>query len=334
MRYNLLGRTGLRVSELCLGTMTFGGSEGIWKAIGGVDQKQSTEMVARALDVGINFFDTADGYGGGDSEVFLGKALAARRNGVIVATKAGFPTGPGLNDRGLSRAHIHAAVDASLRRLGTDYIDLYFAHKRDPLAPVDETMRALEDLVRAGKVRYLGVSNWPAWQMMQANAEARLHGWSRFECAQMYYNLVARELERDIVPFCEDQRVAVMVWSPLASGVLTGKYDREGQAPAGARRAAFELGPMDYGVVNRVVDVAREIAQARNATIPQVALAWLLAQKAVTNVILGAKRMSQLEDNLGAADLALSAEDLARLTEISEPSPEYPGWYLKQFDYF
>ena len=334
MRYNLLGRTGLRVSELCLGTMTFGGSEGIWKAIGGLDQKMSTDMVARALDVGINFFDTADGYGGGDSETFLGRALGARRKDVIVATKAGFPTGSGHNDRGLSRVHLHAAVEASLRRLGTDYIDLYFAHKRDPLAPVDETMRALEDLVRAGKVRHLGVSNWPAWQMMHANAEARMSGWSRFECAQVYYNLVARELEREIVPFCEDQRVAVMVWSPLAGGVLTGKYGRQGQPPAEARRASFELGPMDYAAVTRIVDVAREIAQAKAATVAQVALAWLLAQKTVTSVIVGAKRMNQLEDNLGAANLALSAADLARLTEVSEPTPEYPGWYLKQFDSF
>jgi len=334
MRYNLLGRTGLRVSELCLGTMTFGGSEGIWKAIGGLDPKTAADMVARALDVGVNFFDTADGYGGGDAELFLGKALGARRNDVIVATKAGFPTGPGQNDRGLSRVHLFAAAEASLRRLGTDYIDLYFAHKRDPLTPVDETMRALEDLVRAGKVRHLGVSNWPAWQMMQANAEARLRGWSRFECAQMYYNLAARELERESVPCCEDQHVSVMVWSPLAGGVLTGKYGRQGQPPAQARRASFELGPMDYAAVNRIVDVAREIAQARGVTVAQVALAWLLAQKTVTSVIVGAKRMTQLEDNLGAAALILSDVERARLTAVSEPSSEYPGWYLKQFDDF
>ena len=332
MRYRVLGRTGIKVSELCLGAMTFGGSGRIWEAIGGLDQKQSSELVTRALDAGINVFDTADGYGDGESESFLGKALGTRRKDVVIATKVGFPTGPGPNDRGLSRHHIHSAVDASLRRLGTDYIDLYQVHKRDLLTPPDETLRALDDLVQAGKVRYLGVSNFPAWEIMKANALAAANGWTRFESVQAYYNLAARDIEREIVPLLRDQQIGLMVWSPLAGGVLTGKYSREGKAPPGARRESFDVGPVDYDRVHRVVDVAREIAQTKNATIPQVTLAWLLAQEVVTTVIIGAKRMSQLEDNLGAVRIELTSEELARLDEASALSAEYPGWFLKQFD--
>jgi aryl-alcohol dehydrogenase-like predicted oxidoreductase len=312
--------------------MTFGGSAAIWKAIGALDEKQSAEMIARACDAGINFFDTADGYGDGDSERILGKGLASHRKDVVIATKVGFPTGPGPNDRGLSRRHIHDAVEASLHRLGTDYIDLYQVHKRDLLTPLDETMRALDDLVRVGKIRYLGVSNFPAWEIMKANATAAAHGWARFESVQAYYNLAARDIEREIVPLLRDQQIGLMVWSPLAGGVLTGKYGREGRPPAGARRESFDVGPVDFGRVNRVLEVAREIAQAKGATIPQVALAWLLTQEAVTSVILGARRMSQLEDNLGAAKIEFSSEERKHLDEVSALPVEYPGWFLKQFD--
>jgi aryl-alcohol dehydrogenase-like predicted oxidoreductase len=332
MRYKLLGRTGIKVSGLCLGAMTFGGSGRIWEAIGGLDEKQSSEMVSRALDAGINVFDTADGYGDGESESILGKALGTRRRDVVIATKVGFPTGPGPNDRGLSRHHIHTAVVASLRRLGTDYIDLYQVHKRDLLTPLDETLRALDDLVQAGKVRYLGVSNFPAWEIMKANALAAAKGWTRFESVQAYYNLAARDIEREIVPLLRDQQIGLMVWGPLAGGVLTGKYSREGKAPPGARRESFNVGPVDHDRVNRVVDVAREIAQTKNATIPQVTLAWLLAQEVVTTVIIGAKHMSQLEDNLGAVRIELTSEELARLDKASALSVEYPGWFLRQFD--
>jgi aryl-alcohol dehydrogenase-like predicted oxidoreductase len=312
--------------------MTFGGSGATWKAIGGLDERQSTEMVARALDAGINFFDTADGYGDGESETILGQSLQSRRKDVVIATKVGFPTGPGPNDRGLSRHHIQSGVDASLRRLRTDYIDLYQIHKRDLLAPLDETMGALNDLVRVGKVRYLGVSNFPSWEIMKANGLAVANRWSRFESVQAYYNLAARDIEREIVPLLRDQQIGLMVWSPLAGGVLTGKYSREGKPPAGARRESFDVGPVDYDRVNRVLDIAREISHTRKSTIPQVTLAWLLAQEAVTSVIIGAKRLSQLEDNLGAVAVALTSEDLRRLDEVSALPEEYPGWFTRQFD--
>lgn len=332
MRYRVLGRTGLKVSELSLGAMTFGGSGATLKAIGALDEKQSTEMIARALDAGINFFDTADGYGDGESETILGKVLGSRRRDVVIATKVGFPSGPGPNDRGLSRHHIHSAVDASLRRLATDYIDLYQCHKRDLLTPLDETMGALDDLVRVGKVCYLGVSNFPAWEIMKANGIAATNHWARFESLQAYYNLAARDIEREIVPLLRDQQVGLMVWSPLAGGVLTGKYSREGKPPAGARRESFDVGPVDYNRVNRVLDAVREIAAAKGATIPQVALAWLLAQQVVTSVIIGAKRINQLEDNLGAVNVELIREDLVRLDEASALPDEYPGWFSRQFD--
>jgi aryl-alcohol dehydrogenase-like predicted oxidoreductase len=328
----MLGRTGLKVSEICMGTMTFGGRSQMWKAIGGLDEKTSSEMVAKALDAGINFFDTADGYGDGDAEIFLGRALGARRPQVIITTKVGFPTGPGPNDKGLSRNHILAAAEASLRRLGTDYIDLYMVHRCDPQTPVEETLRALDDLVRWGKVCYVAVSNLPAWEIVKANAVAEQNRWTRFECLQAYYNLAARDIEREIIPCLLDQEIGLMVWSPLASGVLSGKYSRTGQPPKGARRESFDLGPVDYERVYRIVEVAREVAAQQNGTVAQVAIAWLIAQPAVTSVIIGAKRMEQLIDNLGAIQIKLTEADLKRLDEASQLLPEYPGWFLKQFD--
>jgi aryl-alcohol dehydrogenase-like predicted oxidoreductase len=332
MRYKLLGNTGLKVSEICMGTMTFGGRSPLWTSIGGLDEKTSTEMVAKALDAGISFFDTANGYGDGDSEIFLGRALGARRPGVVIATKVGFPTGPGPNDKGLSRNHILDSAEASLRRLGTDYIDLYMVHRRDPQTPVEETMQALDDLVRWGKVRYVAVSNFPAWEIAKANAVAEGRGWARFECLQAYYNLAARDIEREIIPYLQDQKIGLMVWSPLASGVLSGKYSRTGQPPKGARRESFDLGPVDYERVYRIVEVAREIAARQKGTVAQVAIAWLLVQPAVTSVIIGAKRMDQLVDNLDAIHRKLTEEDLKRLDKASQLSPEYPGWFLQQFD--
>jgi aryl-alcohol dehydrogenase-like predicted oxidoreductase len=304
----------------------------MWKAIGGLDEKTSSEMVAKALDAGINFFDTADGYGDGDSEIFLGRALGARRPQVIITTKVGFPTGPGPNDKGLSRNHILASAEASLCRLGTDYIDLYMLHRRDPQTPVEETLRALDDLIRWGKVRYVAVSNFPAWEIVKANAVAGQNGWTRFECLQAYYNLAARDIEREIIPCLQDQEIGLMVWSPLAGGVLSGKYSRTGQPPKGARRESFDLGPVDYERVYRIMEVARGIAARQNGTVAQVAIAWLITQPAVTSVIIGAKRMEQLIDNLGAINIKLTEEDLKRLDEASALSPEYPGWFLKQFD--
>lgn len=332
MRYRYLGNTGLAVSELCLGTMSFGGSTDLWKAIGALDQKAATEMVARALDAGVNFFDTAEGYAGGEAETLLGRALGGQINDVVVATKVGFPAGPGPNERGLSRGRIFAAVDGSLKRLGRDWIDLYFLHKRDPRTPLEESLRALDDLVRAGKVRYLGASNYPAWQVADAAARAECGGAARLEALQVYYNLAARDVEREIVPLCRERRIGLMAWSPLAQGVLTGKYGAAGEAPRGARRATFELGPMDWARVGRIVGAARAIAAARGASLAQVGLAWLLANETVTTLILGARRIEQLDDNLGAASLDLTDEEVTRLDEASAIPPEYPGWYVSQFD--
>jgi aryl-alcohol dehydrogenase-like predicted oxidoreductase len=328
MRYRNLGNTGLRVSELCLGCMTFGGKGGIWDAIGGLDEKAATALVERSLEAGVNFFDTANGYGEGDSERMLGRALWTRRKDVVIATKVGFATGEGPNGKGLSRAHIFREVDESLRRLGTDWIDLYIAHRRDPWTPLEETVRAFDDLVRAGKVRYVGLSNFPAWQVARANMWAQAEGLTRFESLQAYYNLAARDIEREAVPLLRSEKIGLMVWSPLAGGVLSGKYSREGKAPEGARRATLDLGPIDWPRVNRVLDAAREIAAAHGRTVAQVALAWLLAQEVVSTVVIGAKRMDQLEDNLAAATLTLTAEELKRLTEASDLPPEYPGWFL------
>ena len=332
MKYRVLGRTGIRVSELCLGAMTFGGAGGIWQAIGALDESQSAELVRRALDAGVNFFDTADAYANGESETILGKALAAQRRHVVIATKVAFPMGQGPNDRGLSRGHLLSAAEASLRRLGTDYIDLYQLHTPDKLTPIEETLRALDDLVRAGKVRYVGASNYAAWQVARANTLAGERGWTRFEAVQMNYNLASRDIEREIVPMIRSEQVALLVWSPLAGGVLTGKYGKGGEAPVDARRAAFDIGPVDYPRVNRILEAARPIAEARGTTLPRVMLAWLLAQDFVTSVIIGAKRMNQLEDNLGAAELQLSGDEVARLSAASELPVEYPGWYLKQFE--
>jgi aryl-alcohol dehydrogenase-like predicted oxidoreductase len=332
MEYKILGRTGLSVSELCLGAMTFGGASDMWRAIGGLDQTRADEMVARALDAGINFFDTANGYGDGESEIILGKALGHKRKDVVIATKVGFPMGLGQNDRGLSRSHILNAADQSLSRLGTDYIDLYLLHRRDAFTPIEESMRALDDLVRWGKVRYTGISNFPAWEIMKANAIAESNDWTRLECIQANYNLAARDVERELVPLMEDQGIGLMVWSPLAGGALTGKYSRSGEPPSGARRQSFDVGPVNYERVNRIMDVARGIAQNKNASIPQVTLAWLLAQEVVTTVILGARRMDQLEDNLGCVNIELSEEEIAGLNEASELPVEYPGWFLRQFD--
>lgn len=331
MRTRPLGRTGLRVSELCLGTMTFGGSDEMWKAIGGLDEAASREMVARALDAGINFFDTADMYGGTESETILGRALGARRRDVVLATKCGFPSGAGPNDRGASRAHVLHALEGSLRRLGTDFVDLYIVHRFDARTPLEETMRALDDAVRAGKVRYLGASNFAAWQLMKANAIAAARGGPRFEAAQMCYNLAARDIEREVVPFLRAEGVGLMVWSPLHGGALTGKYGADGKPPAGARREGFDVGPTDWARVARVVEAAREIAAARGASVAQVALAWLLAQEVVTTVIVGARKMGQLEDNLGAARVELAKDEIARLEAESALPVEYPGWFLAQF---
>lgn len=326
MKYRPLGRTGLYVSEICFGAMTFGG-KGFWAVVGTHGETEADRLVGRALDAGVNFFDTADVYSEGESERLLGKALAARRKDVVLATKVRGRMGPGPNEVGLSRGHILAGVDESLARLGTDYIDLYQIHGFDPLVPFDETLRALDDLVRSGKVRYVGCSNLAAWHLMKALGLSDRHGWARFASLQAYYSIAGRDLEREIVPLLEDQGVGLLVWSPLAGGLLSGKFSRDG-GPDGTRRASFDFPPVDKERAFRVVDVMRGIAAANGTTVPRVALAWILQRKFVTSVIIGAKNEEQLADNLGATEVTLAAEDLAKLEEASALPVEYPQWMI------
>ena len=333
MRYHQLGRTGLLVSELCLGTMTFGGG-GVWTVMGEVQQPEADRLVGRALEAGINFIDTADIYSGGQSEIITGAALrnlGVRRSDVVLATKAYGATGTGPNDRGASRGHIMDAVHASLKRLGTDYIDLYQMHGFDPLTPVEETVRALDDLVRQGCVRYVGCSNARAWQVMKAVGIAERSGWARFESLQAYYTLAGRDLEREIVSMLRDQKIGLLVWSPLAGGLLSGKFGRDRDAPDGARRGGLPFPPVDEERAFDCIDAMRPIAAAHGVSVAQVALGWLLRQEHVTAVIVGAKRVEQLDDNIAATRLALSDDEMQALEAASRLPPEYPGWMFDVF---
>ncbi|MEM6528495.1 MAG: aldo/keto reductase [Chloroflexota bacterium] len=328
MGYRSLGRTGLLVSELCLGTMTFGG-DGFWRAIGAQPQEVANEIVARSIDAGINFIDTANVYSYGMSEEILGKAIKPyNRADLIIATKVRGRMSDETNNVGLTRHHIMNSVEDSLRRLDTDYIDLYQIHGFDSVVPLDETLRALDDVVRQGKVRYIGASNLAAWQLMKALGISDKHGLARFESTQSYYTIASRDLEREVIPLVLDQNVGVMVWSPLAGGLLTGKFNRDGSGPDGSRRKDFDFPPINHDRAFDSVDVMRDIAAEHDATIPQIAIAWLLHQPGVSSVIIGAKRMEQLEDNLKAPFIKLSDEQLQRLDEVSQLPPEYPGWMI------
>jgi aryl-alcohol dehydrogenase-like predicted oxidoreductase len=325
MKYRLLADTGVFVSEICLGAMTFGGRGQMWEVIGGLDQSAASAIVNRALDAGVNFIDTADVYSAGESETLVGKALAGKRHDVILATKVRGRMGKNPNQVGLSRLHIIEAAEASLRRLGTDYIDLYQIHRFDPLTGLEDTLRALDDLVRTGKVRYTGCSNLAAWQLMKALAISRSEGLERFKCTQSYYSLAGRELEREMIPLLKDQGVGLLVWSPLAGGFLSGKFTRD-QKDGAARRATFDFPPINKEQAFSIVDVMRDIAAAHAVTVPQVALAWLLSKDVVTSVIIGARKLDQLEDNLKSVDVALSVDELHALDAVSRLSPEYPAW--------
>lgn len=329
MKYRQLGRTGLLVSELCFGTMTFGG-KGFWRAIGQLPQDAADNLVAQVLEAGINFIDTANVYSEGESEKILGKALGTRRKDVVLATKVLGPMGPGPNDTGLSRKHILQSIEESLTRLGTDYIDLYQIHGFDPLTPMEETLRALDDLVRSGKVRYIGCSNLAAWQVMKALWVSDKYNLHRFESLQAYYTIAGRDLEREMVPVLQDQNLGLMVWSPLAGGLLSGKYDRDGSGPGGARRVAFDFPPVNKDRAFDVVDAMQEIARDKDASVAQIALSWLLHQPVVTSVIVGAKTPEQLAENLAAPDVKLTDDELARLKAVSELPAEYPGWMLER----
>jgi aryl-alcohol dehydrogenase-like predicted oxidoreductase len=331
MKYNTLGHTGLLVSELCLGTMTFSSAEGMWKSIAGVEQNLADQMLKKSVDAGINFIDTADVYTNGESEKVLAQAIAnlgIARKDVVIATKVYGRTGPGRNDVGASRGHIMDAVEASLRRLRTDYIDLYQIHGSDSITPIEETLRALDTLVGHGKVRYIGCSNWHAWQIMKALGISEAKNLAKFDTLQAYYSIAGRDLEREIVPLLQDQRLGLLVWSPLAGGLLSGKFSRENQKPENSRRSAFDFPIVDKERTWRIIDVLRPIAEAHQTSVAGVALAWILAKPFVTSVIIGAKRVDQLEQNLAATELKLTADEIKQLDEVSVLPPEYPGWMV------
>ena len=325
MKFRQLADTGVFVSELCLGTMTFGGVGQIWEVMGGLDQSAADVIVHRALDAGINFIDTANVYAAGESEKLVGHAIAGRRHEIVLATKVRGRMGPGANQVGLSRLHIIESVEASLKRLDTDYIDLYQIHRPDPITNIEDTLRALDDLVHAGKVRYIGCSNLPAWQLMKALGISRDQRLERFRCTQSYYSLVGRDLERDTIPLLKDQGLGLLVWSPLAGGFLSGKFTRDGGDESG-RRAKFDFPPVDKEKGYAILDVLAPIAKAHGVSVAQAALAWILANDAVTSVIIGAKKIAQLDDNLKAIDVILTADDLKALDEASKLPVQYPEW--------
>jgi aryl-alcohol dehydrogenase-like predicted oxidoreductase len=329
MRMNKLGRTGLFVSELCLGTMTFGGNSEVYSKIGTLDQKDAERLVGRAIDAGINFIDTADVYSAGLSEQITGQALRnlkIPRAQVVIATKGYGTMGTGANEGGASRLHLIDACKASLKRLQLDHIDLYQIHGFDPATPIEETVRALDTLVQHGHVRYVGVSNWAAWQIMKALGIAERHNLARFESLQAYYTIAGRDLEREIAPLLRSEEVGLMVWSPLAGGLLSGKFRRDQTANADTRRAVFDFPPVERDRAFACIEAMQPLAEARGVSVAQIALAWLLHRKVVNSVIIGAKRLDQLEDNLAATTVELSEQELDTLDQISALPAEYPGW--------
>lgn len=334
MQYNRFGSTGLIVSELCLGAMTFGTNPGRFGAIAGLDQAASTALVKQALDAGINFIDTANVYTTGQSEEFTGQALrdlGVARSDVIVATKAMGSMGPGRNDAGISRHHLMDQIDASLKRLGMDHIDLYQIHGWDSQTPMDEALRALDDIVRSGRVRYIGVSNWAAWQIAKALGISERLGLEKFASLQAYYTVAGRDLEREIVPMLRSEGVGLMVWSPLAGGLLSGKYRRgdDDRSQGEGRRASFDFPPVNMDRGHTLIEAMRIMADSREgASVAQIALAWLLYQPVVSTVIVGAKRADQLTDNIAACGIVLTAAELAELDKLSALPSEYPGWML------
>jgi aryl-alcohol dehydrogenase-like predicted oxidoreductase len=327
MQYACLGNTGLIVSRFAFGAMTFGQGTGPAAAVAKTGQAVANALVHRSLDAGINFFDTADMYAAGESETMLGKALGARRKDVAISTKVGFRSGDAVIQAGASYAYLLAATEGCLRRLGTDYLDLLSIHKPDPVTPIEETARALDNLVQRGLVRYVGFSNLSAWQAAKMVGVQRQHNYSPLVAAQMYYSLVGRDLEYEIAPFCEDAGIGIVVWSPLAQGFLSGRYTRQDPTGGKGRLATFDILPVDREKGYDLIEKMKPIAQQHSATVAQIALGWLLAKSHVTSILLGASTTSQLEDNLGAGDLKLSAEEVAELDQATAPVPRYPSWF-------
>ncbi len=325
MEYTRFGNTGLVVSRMAFGAMTFG--SGKVPAVYKVGSDEARGLVERALAAGVNFFDTADAYADGESERILGQLLKHRRQDVVIATKVGMRVGDGLLQTGLSRQHIIASCDGSLERLGTDYVDLYIVHRFDPITPIEETLRTLDDLVRAGKVRYVGFSNWSAWQAAKAVGLQERNGWARFAAAQVYYSLVGRDVEHEVLPFAQDAGIGTMIWSPLAMGFLSGKYTRENLKDEANRLSGFDILPFDKEAGFKLVDSMRPLAKAHHASVAQIALAWILRKPGVSTVLLGASKLHQLEDNLGAAQLELSDDEVNLLDEKSPHASYYPTWF-------
>lgn len=330
MKYNYFGRTGLYVSELCFGTMTFGG-KGFWEAIGKIQQEGVNELIKVAFDSGINFIDTANIYSFGESEQLLGqsiKDLGLNRHDLVIATKVRGRMGPGKNNVGLSRYHIMQSIDESLQRLQMDHVDILYVHGIDPKTPVEQTMHALNDVVQSGKVRYIAVCNWPAWMVMKAQGIAALNGWNQFEGLQYYYSLTSRDIEREVLPMATDQKLAVMPWSPLAGGFLSGKYTRTTEKAGDSRRDNFDFPPVNKDKGYDIIDVLLEIGKQHGVSAAQIALAWVRHQPAVTSTIIGAKNVAQLQDNVKSTEIVLSSDDLKKIDEISALAPEYPGWMV------
>jgi aryl-alcohol dehydrogenase-like predicted oxidoreductase len=332
VRYHLLGQTGLYVSELCLGTMTYGGGKGIWEHIGSLQQDAVNEQVKFAVEAGINFIDTANVYSLGKSETLLGhalKTLGAPREQLIIATKSTGSMDETPNGRGQSRHHIFNEVDASLKRLQLDYIDLYQLHGFDPLTPFEESLSALDDLVRSGRVRYIGLCNMAAWQIMKSLGVSDKYGFAKFVSVQAYYTIAGRDLEREVVPLLQDQKLGLMVWSPLAGGLLSGKYKAaDDKGPGGARRTTFDFPLVDKERAFMCVDAMRPLAQQHQVSVAQIALAWILSKPFVSSVIIGAKSMDQLRDNIAASRVQLTEDEIKVLDGVSQLPAEYPGWML------
>lgn len=331
MKYNFLGNTGLLVSEICFGTMTFGG-RGFWEAIGKIQQEEVNGLMKAVVDSGVNFIDTANVYSYGESERLLGqsvKDLGLNRNELVIATKVRGRMDEKPNSIGLSRYHIFNSVDESLQRLQLDHIDILYVHGVDNRTPVEETMRALNDIVLSGKVRYIAVCNWPAWMVMKAQGIAEKNGWNKFIGLQYYYSLSGRDIEREIVPLALDQNLAIMPWSPLAGGFLSGKYTREGQA-SGSRRETFDFPPVNKDKAYDIIDGLVQIGKAHHVTPAQVALAWVRQQQGITSTIIGAKNISQLQDNIKSVDVELTEKDLQLLDELSALPKEYPQWMVER----
>jgi aryl-alcohol dehydrogenase-like predicted oxidoreductase len=334
MKYNFLGNTGLVVSEICFGAMTFGGTNGgIWEAIGKTQQKEVNDLIKTVVDSGINFIDTANVYSFGESEKLLGQAIkhgGVNRNELVIATKVRGRMGEGVNNVGLSRYHIFQSVDESLQRLQLDHIDVLYVHGVDPKTPIEEIMRSLNDIVLTGKVRYVAVCNWPAWMVMKGLGIAEKHGWNKFVGLQYFYSLSGRDIEREILPLAADQNLAVMPWSPLAGGFLSGKFTRDNAKPGDSRRETFDFPPINKDKAYDIIDVISEVGKQYNVSAAQVALAWVRLQKGVTSTIIGAKNAGQLKDNIKSTELQLSTDDLKKIDEVSTLPKEYPGWMVER----